>query len=291
MKSSILPIIALLHPTLARQRIAVASRTATQTDEEQQGQRELYTTETIDLEEAQCCTGTSPTELEVEYIYGDDYTNGTNATVSPTEVLVPRPTPLPTEIETPAPTDIETPAPSQHTVTTPSPTDIETPAPTPFPSPNEDDGGLTDDQYISTPAPTKRPTNKPSGKPMGYGYLPTTSYHPTDDTDDWASGWMPTAPSSDDKPLINNDDDTDDWHGGYPVYPTVDSKAGKGSKSSGSKAGKGSRSYVTDDAYRGYGLSKVSSLVNSEVSSAYKGVDVGMGLVGVGAGMIACLYF
>ena len=104
------------------------------------------------------------------------------------------------------------------------------------------------------------------------GYLPTSSNFPTyDEIDDWASGWMPTHPSKDD----DDDDytikeDVDDWHGGYPVHPTVDSKAGKSHKGGKSgKGGKGSKSgAVTDDAYRGYGLSKVSSLVSSEVSSA-----------------------
>lgn len=286
MKSTIVPItIALFQPTLATKGIKVGSRNPQNVQPANQEERDLYTSETIDLEEAQCCTGTSPTELEV--VYGDDEYLGTNRTVSPTEDS--RSTPIPTEqptdatVTTPAPTLTSyTPAPSTTAVTTPEPTvsNIVTPEPTPFPSPYNDDGGLTDDAFISTPVPSGKPTKS-------HGYLPTSSYQPTDAIDDWASGWMPTSPSSDDDtPLVNNDD-TDDWHGGYPVGPSVESKAGKGSKS-GSKSGKGSKgsASVTDDAYRGYGLSKVSSLLNSEVSSAYDGREVMGGLVGVGGLMV-----
>ena len=175
------------------------------------------------------------------------YTDGNCDNIDVCDTSTPPPSPQPSVSHTPEPTPI----------------DHSTPEPTPF----DDDGGLTDDYYISTPDPTKRPTRKPSGKPTpGSGYLPTaTTYSPTnyDDVDDWASGWMPTNPSKDDDYTV----DVDDWHGGYPVRPTVDSKAGKGSKS-GSKSGKSSKSYVTDDAYRGYGISKVSSLLNYESNSS-----------------------
>jgi hypothetical protein len=338
MKSStIVPIsIALLQPNLiASKGIKVGARKSQrlsqkQTDQtstaiEQQEERDLYTSETINIEQAECCTATVPAVVEIEYT--DDgfiATNGTNSTVSPTEDLAPRPTPLPTEeIVTPVPTftdGSDTPAPTPcdaqsfffdgstcsnefyiadatayttlvaccdfhfgigslndaccnyvdvcntEPISTPSPTFQEdTPSPTPNP---DDDGGLTDDYYIATPKPSRRPTQKPSGKPSrGVGYIPTSSNFPTyDEIDDWASGWMPTNPSKDDDDHKINDD-VDDWHGGYPVHPTVDSKAGKSHK--GGKSGKGSKSVaVTDDAYRGYGLSKVSSLVSSEVSSA-----------------------
>lgn len=336
MKSSIVTItVALLQSNFAASKgIKVGAPTAReievqrQREPEQQQERDLYTSETLDLEEAECCTATVPAVVEIEYTYGDDEFAGTNKTLSPTEAA-PRPTNFPTEGLTPAPTpcgdqvfffneysecsneifiegiesyatvvaccdfnfgigsytdrscdyidvcdtSTQPPSPQPSFSHTQVPTvNDDTPEPTPFddltpePTPFDDDGGLTDDYYISTPDPTKRPTRKPSGKPTpGSGYLPTSTYFPThyDDIDDWSSGWMPTNPSKDD----DHTGDVDDWHGGYPVRPTVDSKSGKGSKS-GSKSGKGSKPYVTDDAYRGYGVSKVSSLLNYESNSA-----------------------
>jgi hypothetical protein len=277
--------------------------------QQQQEERDLYTTETININQPGCCTANVPAVVEIDYTYSDDEYAGTNKTVSP--MVAPRPTPFPTEqytehptlhpvdiatlaptsigITTPSPTpDLVTPAPTSIEIITPTPTSIGivTPSPTPNPSPYTDDGGLSDDIYIATPNPTLMPSGKPS---KSHGYLPT-SYHPTDAVDDWASGWMPSAPSQDDDgPLLADDDDTDDWKGGYPVDHPVESKAGKSHKSG--KSGKSSKSGgsgVTDDDYRGYGLSKVSSLLSSEVSSASFAGNVGA--VAVVSGLIISLY-
>lgn len=367
--SSIVPIsIALLQPSLiaskgikvgARKSQRLASQQLDQKAVEQQEERDLYTSETINIEQAECCTATVPAVVEIEYT-DDGFidTNGTSSTLAPTEDLSPRPTPSPTEeIVTPEPTIAVTPVPT-FTDGTPAPTPCDaqvfffdgstcsneffiadatayttlvaccnfhfglgsfddasceyvdvcnteplspsptfqqdtlepTLSPTPYP---DDDGGLTDDYYIATPKPSTRPTPKPSGKPShGVGYLPTSSNWPTyDEVDDWASGWMPTHPSKDDDDDHKINDDVDDWHGGYPVNPTVDSKAGKSHKGGKSgKGGKGSKSgALTDDAYRGYGLSKVSSLVSSEVSSAPSDFSA-VGLMSVVSAFLVYLY-
>jgi hypothetical protein len=269
-----------------------------------EAERDLYSSETIAMDQVAEPCSTVPAIVETEYteFIGDDEFAGTNKTLSPT-IANPRPTPLPTleptEVTTPSIT-FSTPYPTEPIgVTTPNPTEsaVTSPEPTPNPTPYpEDDGGLTDDYYIATQRPTKRPTPHPTGKPSRYGFLPTSSYYPTntDDIDDWASGWMPTNPSmDDDKPNpAMDDDDTDDWQGGYPIVTDDDNKYihGKAGKSMGKsyksgKSGKGSKSgsRTTDDEFNGYGngLSKVSSLVSSEAVSSARSVGTDSSWTGV----------
>ncbi|KAL7476834.1 hypothetical protein ACHAW6_002670 [Cyclotella cf. meneghiniana] len=259
-------------------------------------ERDLFTSETIAMDQVADPCMTVPPIVENEYNVGDDEFAGTNKTLTPTANDRPRPTPLPTMepteavistlhptealVNTQSPTEaVATPEPTVEAIVTSEPT----PSPTPYP---EDDGGLTDDNYITTPKPTNTPTRRPSphptGKPSrGHGYLPTSTYHPTDNVDDWASGWMPTNPSVDDdgKP-VQEDDDLDDWTGGYPIVTaddddhTHDTKAGKsaGKSYKSGKSGKGSKSgspAAEDSQGWGGGLTKVTSLVSAEaVNSA-----------------------
>ncbi|KAL3803182.1 hypothetical protein HJC23_003457 [Cyclotella cryptica] len=309
------------------------SDTLQQPDQEQQDQhseRDLYSSETIAMDQVSDPCMTVPPIVETEYSAGDDDYAGTNKTLAPTANVRPRPTLMPTMeptevvistllptealVSTQNPTEaVVTPEPTVATVATPEPTlaAIVTSEPTPNPTPYpEDDGGLSDDAYITTKKPTKRPTRRPSphptGKP-GYGYLPTSTYHPTyDNGDDWASGWMPTNPSVDDdaKP-VQEDDDVDDWTGGFPIvtdddngHHNVESKAGKSSGKShkSGKSGKGSKSgsSATDDS-QGWGgsgvngLSKVVSYASAEAVSSAQTIGGGHfgGRTGVVTGLVA----
>jgi hypothetical protein len=306
MKSTtIVPIaIALLQP-----QIAVSDNVQQHPQIEQQqneSERDLYSTETISMEVADPCA-TVPAIVEAIYT-GDDEFAGTNKTLAPT-ASDRRPTPLPT-LDPTVPNDTLSPTESLF-VGTPTPPPIvditieldPTAHPTPYPN---DDGGLTDDTYITYKTPTRHPTGKPSS---GIGYAddiddwtggypivvdddgkyitsekPTKkpTRHPTGKpssgigylptrtnhptTDDWISGWMPTNPAV---------DDTDDWEGGFPIVVDDDDKynynAGanletKAGKSSG-KSGKGSKSSKSGSSATDNGWGGGYSKVSSLVSS------------------------